>query len=209
MTRVLLIRHGAVELTGIAYGQRVDPALSAEGRRGVAALGRRLVAAGPAGRTLGDTPPRVVVRSPTARARATAALLGWQDGLIDPRWSERDLGEWEGRPWAQLWEQAPAGVTTDPARFAAFTPPQGEGLAALQERIVAALEDLGREHGVDDPASAAPVAVVCHAGPITCALAHVLGLDMVAALRFRVATSSATWLTRWPGGSWTVEGVGT
>lgn len=209
MTRFLLIRHGAVERRGIAYGQRVDPALSDEGRAEVVALGQRLVGSGPDRIRLGDQRPRVVVRTPTLRAQATTELLGWGDTLIDARWSERDLGEWEGRPWSQLWEEAPTGVTTDPARFAAFTPPAGETVSALQQRVVAALEAQAHEHGVDDPTGVAPVAVVCHGGPITCAVAHVLGLDAVAALRLRVATATATWLTYWPGGSWTVEGVAT
>lgn len=209
MTRVLLVRHGAVDIDGIAYGQRVDPDLSVRGREQVAALRRRLHATGPEHLRLGDQPPRVVVRTPTARTAATCALLGWAHEHLDARFSERDLGSWEGQAWSQLWPQAPAGVTTDPARFAAFTPPGGETLEDLQLRVVTALEELGRDHAVDDPGAVPPVAVVCHGGPILCALAHVLGLEPAAVLRMRVATASATWLTRWPDGNWTVEGVAT
>lgn len=209
MTRVLLVRHGAVDLEGIAYGQRVDPALSDRGRGEVAALRRRLEADGPDHLRLDGQPPRVVVRSPTVRTAATCALLGWTHTQLDARFAERDLGSWEGRAWAQLWPEAPAGVTTDPARFAAFTPPGGEPLEAVQQRVVTALEELAGEHGVEQPDAVPPVAVVCHGGPIRCALAHVLGLEPAAVLRVRLATASATWLTRWPDGSWTVEGVAT
>lgn len=209
MTRILLIRHGAVALRGIAYGQRVDPDLSDQGRAEVAALADRLTGPGPAPTSLAQAGPRTVIRTPTLRAGTTTRLLGWHGAQVEARWSERDLGAWEGRPWAELWKEAPEAVTTDPARFAAFTPPSGESVAELQRRISAALEALADAHQVTDPTDAPPVAVVCHSGPITCALAHVLGLGAVAALRLRVATATATWLTRWPDGGWTVEGVAT
>lgn len=209
MTRILLIRHGAVALRGVAYGQRVDPDLSDQGCAEVTALADRLTGPGPAPTSLEPAGPRAVVRSPTLRTRTTTNLLGWHADRVEACWSERDLGAWEGRPWSELWEEAPAGVTTDPARFAAFTPPGGESVAALQQRISTGLEALADRHQVADPSDAPPVAVVCHSGPITCALAHVLGLDVVAALRLRVATATATWLTRWPDGGWTVEGVAT
>ncbi len=209
MTRVLLVRHGAVALKGVAYGQRVDPDLSEEGNAEVSALAGRLAAAGPPRTRLGADGPHVVVRSPTTRTRTTVELLGWSHAQVDDRWSERDLGAWEGRPWSELWEEAPPEVSTDPARFAAFTPPSGESVAALRDRTASALEALADDHAVDDPAAHAPVAVVCHGGPITCAVAHVLDLDAAAILRLRVGTATATWLTRWPDRSWTVEGVAT
>lgn len=209
MTRIVLIRHGAVDVTAIAYGQRMDPGLSDAGRDEVAALRTRLVGGAPARTTLGDALPPVIVRSPATRAGLSTDLLGWQPDRVDPRWAERDLGSWEGRPWSELWQEAPPEVQTDPARFAAFTPPGGETVSDLQGRVTDALEELGRDHGRQDPTANPPIAVVCHGGPIVCAVAHVLGLEATSALRVRVDTATATWLTRWPGGSWTLEGIAT
>lgn len=209
MTRIVLIRHGAVDVSGIAYGRRVDPGLSETGQAEVAALRGRLTAYGPDRTRLGEHPPAHVVCSPASRARRSAELLGWSMDHTDPRWIERDLGTWEGRPWSELWDEAPAEVQTDPASFAAFTPPEGETVSALQARVSDALEDLAREHAQPDPTTAPPVMVVCHGGPIVCAIAHVLGLDPSTALRIRVATATATWVTHWPGGNWTLEGIGT
>ena len=209
MTRIALIRHGAVDVAGIAYGRRVDPGLSETGHAEVAALRGRLTSNGPDRTHLGDRTPAHVVVSPASRARRSAELLGWSTEHLDERWIERDLGAWEGRPWRELWEEAPAEVQTDPASFAAFTPPDGETVEELQVRVTEALEDLARRHAAADPSTAPPVLVVCHGGPIVCAIAHVLGLDPVAALRIRVATATATWVTRWPDGTWTLEGIGT
>lgn len=209
MTRIVLIRHGAVDLNGVAYGRRVDPGLSDTGVAEVAALRGRLTSHGPDRTRLGDQAPAYVVHSPARRAARSADLLGWTTDHVDPRWIERDLGTWEGRPWSELWNEAPAEVQTDPASFAAFTPPDGETVPQLQDRVSDALEELARDHAQTDPTAAPPVMVVCHGGPIVCAISHVLGLDPVAALRIRVATATATWVTRWPQGAWTLEGIAT
>jgi alpha-ribazole phosphatase len=198
VTRIVLVRHGAVDAVGTAYGQRVDPALSDHGRVEVTRLRERI--------DLVD--PTAVVRSPALRTRQSAELLDLVPDEVDARWAERDLGDWEGRPWQELWSDVPEEVKVDPTAFAAFTPPDGEPLTDLRTRVTDALEDLGRRHGRDDPSAHAPVVVVCHGGPITCAVAHVLGLDETAMLKLRVGTATSTWVTRWPDGSWTVERLG-
>jgi broad specificity phosphatase PhoE len=201
VTRIVLIRHGAVDADGRCYGQRLDPRLSEAGQLEAAALRRRLA----------DWPPRHAERSPATRTAQTAARLGLTDPRVDPRWAERDLGEWEGRPWSQLWEQAPADVLSSPSAYAAFTPPGGEPTTALRQRVVTALEELAARFAPPDGDAAVlttpPVAVVTHGGPIVCAVAHALDLDDATALRLRVRTATATWLTRWSDGSWTVDAV--
>jgi alpha-ribazole phosphatase len=185
-------------MVGTAYGQRVDPALSDHGRVEVTRLRERV--------DLVD--PTTVVRSPALRTQQSAELLDLVPDEVDARWAERDLGDWEGRPWQELWSAVPEDVQVDPTAFAAFTPPDGEPLPALRARVTDALEDLGRQHGRDDPTAHPPVVVVCHAGPITCAVGHVLGLDDATMLRLRVGTATSTWITRWADGSWTLERLG-
>ena len=198
VTRIVLVRHGAVDAVGTAYGQRVDPALSDHGRVEVSLLRTRIAL----------TETTTVVRSPALRTQQSAELLALRPEEVDARWAERDLGAWEGRPWQELWSAVPEEVQVDPRAFAAFTPPDGESLPDLRARVTDALEDLGQQHGRDDPGAHAPVVVVCHAGPITCAVGHVLGLDDATMLRLRVGTATSTWITRWPDGSWTMERLG-
>lgn len=194
---VTLVRHGAVADDGRVYGQRRDPALSPAGVGELRALRARWATGWP----LAD--PRTatvrVLRSPARRAAQTAELLEVAADTATA-WAERDLGAWEGRPWAEVWTEAPAAVLTDPAAFVGFTPPDAEPVATLRARVADALESLRR--GPSD------VLVVTHAGPITAAVAHCLGLDDATATRVRIATGTATRLTGWPDGSWTLDAVG-
>lgn len=186
LTRLWLIRHGAVDRTRAA-GQRHDPDLTDRGRAQVAGLRRRLA-----------LPDRTVrLRSPARRSHTTAHLLGWDDATVEPAWAERDLGTWEGRLWQELWPQAPEAVQHDPAAFAAFTPPDGEPVVDLHRRVRGALQALP---GVD-------VAIVTHAGPIVATLAAALDLSPVVALRLQVGTATVTRLVRY-GDELTVEAVG-
>jgi broad specificity phosphatase PhoE len=191
LTRIWLIRHGAIDRTEAA-GQRHDPDLTSTGRDEVTALRARL-----------DLPTAAVrLRSPATRSATTATLLGWDDAptsvQVEPAWAERDLGAWEGRPWAQLWDEAPAAVQTDPAAFVAFTPPQAEAVVELHARVRAALHALPY---VPD------VAVVTHAGPTVAAIAAVLDLSAELAMRLRVGTGTVTRITRF-GDTFTVDAVG-
>lgn len=187
LTRITLVRHGAVD-RAVAAGCRHDPPLTAEGRRQV----RALAADGRLPR------PELVRRSPARRSQQTAELLGW-DAEVDDAWSERDLGAWEGRPWAELWPHAPDAVAHDPAAFVDFTPPDAEPVVAVWARTRAALAALP---------PLAHLAVVTHAGPIVAAVGTALELTPAVALRLRVATGSVTRLTRHADGGLTVEAVG-
>jgi broad specificity phosphatase PhoE len=199
VTRIVLVRHGAVEAGGRAYGQVLDPSLSTAGHAEVAALRDRL----------GSAAASAVIRSPARRAAETVSGLGHGAAAVDAAWSERHLGAWEGRRWTELWDEVPPEVLTDPAAYAAFVPPGAEPMDAVQARVVAALQDIAERDGVERPGEAPPVLVVTHGGPILCALRWVLDLDAATTFRLRVGTGTATWLTAWPDGSWTIEGVGT
>lgn len=188
VTRITLVRHGAVDRACVA-GQRHDPDLTVAGRAEVDDLAARLA---------GDPPDRVV-RSPARRGATTAQLLGHGDAIVDPAWAERDLGTWEARPWSEVWAEAPPQVQVDPVAFAAFTPPDGEPVADVRARVAAALRTLP---------DVGHVLVVTHAGPIVAAVATVLDLDAATSLRLRVGTATATRLTRFAGTHLTVDAVG-
>jgi alpha-ribazole phosphatase len=195
VTRIVLIRHGTADAGGRAYGQRFDPGLAHTGGLELDALRARW----------GLEEVAAVLCSPTRRTRESAERLGLPVDRVEPRWLERDLGAWEGRLWEELWREAPPEVTTDPAAYADFTPPEGEPVRQLRVRVAAALTELAEEHPTTDPLAVAPVVVVTHGGVVNAAVAHVLDLDTATSLRVRVATASATWLTRFPGGHWTLD----
>jgi len=109
----------------------------------------------------------VVVSSPLARARQTAAEFG-RPVEIDERWLELAYGEYEGTPHADVPSEIWQHWRDDPG----FTPDGGESLAALDQRVRAACDDLLAR------ADAANVVVVSHVSPMKSAVAWALGVDI-------------------------------
>lgn len=143
---VLLLRHGrstsntAHTLAGRSEGVDLDD----RGREQAAALVERL----------GALPIRAIVRSPLLRCERTveplAAALGL-DPVVDERIIEVDYGSWTGRKIGELVKEPLWAVVQQQPSAAVF--PEGEGLAAVQARAVAAIREhdrrLAEEHGAD------------------------------------------------------------
>jgi len=151
VSRRVLLRHPPVAhaWAGRCYG-RSDMGWSREG----AAMARGLAS------TLARERFDVVVHSGLRRTRLLAERVARASGaelIDDPRWAERDFGNWEGRRWDSIWREtgdAMDGMLTDPDRF---RPGGGETTAELAARAWAALNAL--------PARADAL-VVSHGGPI-------------------------------------------
>jgi probable phosphomutase (TIGR03848 family) len=143
---VILLRHGrsvsntAHTLAGRSEGVELD----AKGVGQAGALVERLA----------GLPIMALVRSPLLRCRLTleplAAALGL-DPIIDERLSEVDYGQWTGRQLGELVKEPLWTVVQQQPSAAVF--PDGEGLAQVQARAVAAVRDhdrrLAEEHGTD------------------------------------------------------------
>ena len=143
---VILLRHGrsvsntAHTLAGRSEGVELD----AKGVSQAGALVERLA----------GLPITALVRSPLLRCRLTleplAAALGLEP-LIDERLSEVDYGQWTGRNLGELVKEPLWTVVQQQPSAAVF--PDGEGLAQVQARAVAAVRDhdrrLAEEHGTD------------------------------------------------------------
>ena len=143
---VILLRHGrsvsntAHTLAGRSAGVELD----AKGVSQADALVERLA----------GLPITALVRSPLLRCRLTleplAAALGLEP-LIDERLSEVDYGQWTGRNLGELVKEPLWTVVQQQPSAAVF--PDGEGLAQVQARAVAAVRDhdrrLAEEHGTD------------------------------------------------------------
>ncbi len=130
------------------------------------------------------------ITSPLARARATAAALGREDGMLEPDFREQDFGTWEGalysqleaeggEPWRDFW--------ADPGHRA---PPDGESFAAVMSRVAVAVARHSQAPRDGD------IVCVCHAGVIRAALAQALDLDPSKALSFAVGALSCTRIDR-------------
>ncbi|WP_167101894.1 histidine phosphatase family protein [Mycobacterium sp. DL592] len=143
---VILLRHGrstsntAHTLAGRTEGVELDD----KGRAQAAALPERV----------DGLPIAALVRSPLLRCRMTleplAEALGL-DPVVDERLAEVDYGQWTGRALKDLVKEPLWSVVQHQPSAAVF--PDGEGLAQVQSRAVAAIRDhdrrLAQEHGKD------------------------------------------------------------
>jgi broad specificity phosphatase PhoE len=157
--RLILVRHGLSEwnANGTVQGQ-ADPALSPEGRDEARRLAPLVLA----------EEPEAVVASDLARARETAELLGAGPVETDPRWRESAMGDWTGRPAAELLAE-PDGAFAR-WRQGLGRPPGGESFDEMRARAGAAARDLAAR-------GLRRVVVVTHGGPVRAAVAELAGLN--------------------------------
>jgi glucosyl-3-phosphoglycerate phosphatase len=153
--RIALVRHGQSTWNAEARLQgQADPPLSELGRREAAALAPALRAFA----------PERVIASDLRRATETAAALGHPGAALDPAWREIHVGEWAGRPLAEL----PPGE--EPAwRGGDLVPPGGETWDELAARVSDALDGL--------LAAGGDWLVITHGGVIRAAVSYITGAD--------------------------------
>ena len=167
---LILVRHGRTDANarGLLLGRR-DAVLDDLGRAQAAALAASM------------PHPDLVVTSPLARARDTAAAFATDVTVMDEL-IELDYGDWDGRPAAEVPPEAWAAWRRDPD----FAPPGGESLAHLTARVHDALDDLAA--GLDGRTAV----VVSHVSPIKAAVGWTLGVGVEVAWRTFVAPASLT-----------------
>lgn len=176
---ILLVRHGQTtfNVEGRLPGQLPGVALTDEGRR----QAQRAAVA------LAGLPLSTVISSPLERARETAEIIarGWALPVkLDDRLKDTDVAFWAGRKIEEV-------NRTDP-RWKAFVehptePPEGvESLASVQERTVAAVEDVLR-----DPSLGNYIVLVAHADVIKLIVARYSGMSSIESIRF-LAISNAS-----------------
>lgn len=209
MPVLLLIRHATNDFvkTGRLPGQTANIHLNDEGRAQAESLGRFLK----------DRKLDAVYASHLERAIETAWRVAAPHGLsivIRPDLADTDTGDLTGRPTKDLGDAPDTRdlwkvVQTRPSE-ACF--PNGECLAGMQQRVVAALEQIAACHPDPEPplradatqengdvsAGADPqpnmpppvIAVIMHADPIRAALAHFLGMPFDNFQRLAISPAS-------------------
>ena len=162
---VFLFRHGAVQAKqGKIFLGRTDLPLSAAGRD--QAEGWKAYFA--------ESLPGRIAASPLCRASEFARIIAAdraKEVMIYPALSEIDLGEWDGRPMAEVRANDPASWQARGADFAGFRPPGGESFTDLQQRVIPAFEALTAEDDTD-------LLLVAHAGVNRVILCHLLGIPL-------------------------------
>lgn len=157
-----LVRHGHHALLGRVLCGRM-PGVSLD------ALGCREMAA--AADIISQSAPSILQSSPQRRALQSAGIIGARCGIpveIAPAFDEIDMGEWTGAAFADL--ASDQGWQRWNESRSSTRPPNGEGMLALQVRVVRHLEQLG------DPGGS--IIIVSHAEPIRAALMHYLAIGL-------------------------------
>jgi probable phosphomutase (TIGR03848 family) len=176
VTLVLIVRHGLTAATGSALtGWMPGIPLDDRGRDQAAALAQRLA----------PVALDAIVSSPLDRCQQTAqAIAAVRPGLPlqpDERVGECRYGDWTGQPLKRLAREPLWRVVQAHPSAARFPGPEGESLAAMQYRAVAAIRDWNARLGPD-----ATYLVCSHGDVIKSILADGLGMHLDAMQRIQV-----------------------
>ncbi|WP_218221578.1 MSMEG_4193 family putative phosphomutase [Nesterenkonia sp. Act20] len=186
MATVILVRHGrtTANATGLLAGRAEGVRLDETGRDQAVLTADRLAA----------VPLVAVVSSPLERCQQTARhILDRQDGTpeapVEDDLTECDYGQWQGRKLTDLvTEELWPMVQSQPS---AVVFPDGESMAAMQARAVAAIRRhdaaVEAEHG-----SEAVWVAVSHGDVIKSILADALGMHLDLFQRINVGPASAS-----------------
>ncbi len=162
--RLFLVRHGEIAGPGVLHGH-VDLPLTALGVRQMEAVARSLAAESLA----------AVYTSDLQRARRGGEIVARGRGLAvvaDPALRELDMGQWDDRSVAGIWEQQPERLRAWWADLENVGPPGGESLGAMRRRVIAALSRLLDRH------PGQTVCLVGHAGVTRLLLFDALGIPV-------------------------------
>jgi probable phosphoglycerate mutase len=179
MPLLYLIRHGENDFTGKRLaGCQPGVHLNANGRSQAQQLSDYLA----------DTPFTAIYSSPLERAIETAQPLAERcklpiqshEGLM-----EVDFGRWQGLTFTYLrrlsdWKELYKNAET-------FSFPDGESIAAAQQRVVAALDEIASKHSEKDV-----IACVSHSDSIRLAVTHYLHMPLAGFHQLRVDLVSVT-----------------
>jgi probable phosphoglycerate mutase len=165
ITRLLLVRHGATQLTAEdRFSGAVGVDLSEEGRAQVTRLAERLTA----------EPIRAVYTSPLSRTVETATLLAAPHGLpLIHRDGLREIshGRWEGLTRREVESRFPDEYTAWEADPFTFAPQEGESGLGVLARALPVIREIVSAHPGER------VLVVSHKATLRLILSSLLGFD--------------------------------
>lgn len=168
MSTVLLIRHGrtAANASAVLAGWSPGVVLDETGTAQAERLAERLR----------PVPLAALVASPLDRCQQTAAAVAKDrevEVTCEPRVGEVHYGDWTGLALKDLAKKPLWKVVQSHPSAAVFPGEEGEGLAAVQARAVAAIREWNERLGPD-----AVYAVFSHGDVIKSILADALGLHL-------------------------------
>ena len=184
VTTLVLVRHGATELTaskrfsgGLASS---NPGLTDEGRAQVREVAEWLAPIGEAF--------DVVVTSPVRRTVESAEIIAERFGIgmvEEPGFAEMEFGTWDGQTFAEVREQRPEEIESWLGSLD-VAPGGGESFREVEKRV---LDGLSR---VLETYAGKTVLVVSHVTPIKTLVAHAVDAPLDALFRMELSTASVS-----------------
>ncbi len=182
--KLLLTRHGETDWNLIRrYQGQSDIPLNQTGIRQAEQLAKRLA----------SEKIDAIYSSDLSRAVETAKIIQnaqerktTEVVTTDMRWRELSFGKWEGLNHEEIeaqWHDEAAKWFADMVNL---SPPGGESLLQLANRVQFALDELKSKHKDQT------VLVVTHSGAIQALLCYILGMDLKRYWQFRVLQASLT-----------------
>ncbi|MBL8928897.1 MAG: MSMEG_4193 family putative phosphomutase [Kineosporiaceae bacterium] len=201
MPTVLLVRHGrtTANASGVLAGWTPGVALDEAGRAQVEALGARMaclelarVVSSPLQRCLETAQGLLDARTTdAARGAATRRPSGTPPLLTDDALGECRYGDWTGRALKDLAKDPLWRVVQAHPSAATFPGPEGESMAAMQHRAVAAVRAHDGAVAADHGDHAIWVAVT-HGDIVKAVLADALGMHLDSFQRIQVDPASVS-----------------
>lgn len=177
--RLFLTRHG--ETSGnreMRYLGTADEPLSSSGLEQAERLAE----------SLGPLPLAAVYASPLRRAMDTGRRIAEArqvDLRLEPRLREQAFGDWEGLTRSEVLDRDRDRLLGWEADLG-LAPPGGESLLSVQERTLALVDDLAREHEGEW------IVLVSHVGPIKALLCAALDAPLATARRLFLDPGTVT-----------------
>jgi alpha-ribazole phosphatase len=180
--RLWLVRHGLTEWnTQQRFCGHSDIPLSAQGRTQALWLAQQLE-----GETIS-----AICTSDLVRARETAEIIAHQRTPVlqievSAAWREIAFGDWEGLTYEEIVERfkGQTGFFVDPEHY---SPPNGESLMDLQQRVKTGLAAIVHGH---DSSTEGDVVIVSHGGPLRILLCGILGMSLQRHWQLRIDPGS-------------------
>jgi alpha-ribazole phosphatase len=192
-TRLFVVRHGQTDWnsSGRFQGQ-TDIPLNPAGVKQAQAIAKRLATEAPA----------AIYASDLTRAWQTAEIIRAaipperRPRLIaEPRLREMCFGEWEGLTYNEIQARQPQFLQRWESDLEHTTPPGGENLLWLAERVQAAYEFILATH------PEAVVVLVAHGGPLQMLITKALGMPVGRFWQVHLANASLSELSAYPEGA--------
>jgi len=189
--KLLLIRHGETDWNlAKRYQSYSDVPLNQNGIGQAQSLAKRLV----------QENIDAIYSSDLSRATETANYIAqeYEPTLTvncDPCWRELSFGKWEELNHEEIQAQWQAGVNAWYADPVNISPPDGETILQLSERVQSAWDEVIIKHKDHS------VLVVSHGGTIQVLLCLLLGVDLSRYWQFHVKPAALTQLHVYEGGA--------